>query len=388
VQIRKLDYFQHIGTPKEWEFNNFTFRKVNLFVGRNSIGKTRTLNVIGSLAKVLSNPNAGIGNGGWDAEFLDKKGSKYNFRLLLKQGKVTSERLDIDGKRFLTRKSKRLGEIYYTEVENHLNFKIGEKDVAVLKLRDAIQHPFLEPLINWSKNVSHFRFGTNLGKRTLHSGNDEFSSPDDLNPMDFFLTTEYYQVGKKKHGEKFKKSILRDIKSLGFAIDDIGTSQIEGLKINPTALGPGISPSSINPVGIYIREIGNKYKVTQDEISEGLFRAISLVVQLNSLIYEKKANCFIIDDIGEGLDFQRSKLLIKLITEKSVKNNIQLIMATNDRFIMNSVPLKYWSIIEREKSKLFQFNYENSKKEFDDFETSGLMNFDLFQSKLYRNDRQ
>jgi hypothetical protein len=47
----------------------------------------------------------------------------------------------------------------------------------------------------------------------------------------------------------------------------------------------------------------------------------------------------LIDDIGEGLDFDRSSRLIKLLIEIAEKNeNIRLIMSTNDRFVMNAVP--------------------------------------------------
>ena len=114
-----------------------------------------------------------------------------------------------------------------------------------------------------------------------------------------------------------------------------------------------------------------------------MFRALSLIIQLNFAEHESLPSCVLIDDIGEGLDFERSSKLIKLIIEKSKKSKIQLILATNDRFVMNNVPLEYWSIIQRIGDECKIYNYKNSKKLFDDFDLTGLNNFDFFSSNFF-----
>ena len=55
-------------------------------------------------------------------------------------------------------------------------------------------------------------------------------------------------------------------------------------------------------------------------------------------------------------------------------------MATNDRFVMNRVPLEYWSVIRRLPNMSKIYNYQNSKELFDNFEFTGLSNFDFFSS--------
>ena len=91
----------------------------------------------------------------------------------------------------------------------------------------------------------------------------------------------------------------------------------------------------------------------------------------------------LIDDIGEGLDFERSTALIKLLIDKAKESAVQLIMTTNDRFTMNSVPLEYWSVIHRVGGKCRVFNYDNSRKIFDEFVYTGLSNFDFFATEFY-----
>jgi hypothetical protein len=109
-----------------------------------------------------------------------------------------------------------------------------------------------------------------------------------------------------------------------------------------------------------------------------MFRALSMLIHVNYGVMVSKPNCVLIDDIGEGLDFDRSCKLIHLLREKAHDSSLQLIMSTNDRFVMNNVPLEEWTLLQRRGSNLTVRNYENSKDAFDRFTFMGLSNFDLF----------
>jgi hypothetical protein len=93
----------------------------------------------------------------------------------------------------------------------------------------------------------------------------------------------------------------------------------------------------------------------------------------------KKSTCILIDDIGEGLDFDRSCRLIDLLRKKAKESNIQLILSTNDRFVMNRVPLEEWSVLQRRGSHVRVRNYENSRELFEEFKFTGLSNFSLLE---------
>ena len=118
-----------------------------------------------------------------------------------------------------------------------------------------------------------------------------------------------------------------------------------------------------------------------------MFRALSLLVQLNFSLLSKTPSCILIDDIGEGLDYERSKSLIDLIIEKVKDSPIhQIIMTTNNKYVMNNVPLEYWSAISRIPKKSVFYNYQNSKEIFDDFEYTGLSNSDFLSENFYFNE--
>jgi AAA15 family ATPase/GTPase len=134
--------------------------------------------------------------------------------------------------------------------------------------------------------------------------------------------------------------------------------------------------------GLLIEEEG-EYTVSQREMSQGMFRALSLFIMLIYARLNKVSFCLLIDDIGEGLDFDSSKRLIDIVIKKVNKSDMQFFMTSNDRNIMNQIPLRYWSVIEREHNKSVFYDYKNSKDTFDDFKYTGLNNFDFIATNFF-----
>jgi hypothetical protein len=140
--------------------------------------------------------------------------------------------------------------------------------------------------------------------------------------------------------------------------------------------------------GLYAQERDLKSKTWQTKMSQGMFRAFSLIIQTVYAELASDSGCVIIDDIGEGLDHDRSTKLIRVLMDRAEKSNVQLIMATNDRFVMNAVPLETWSCMRRTVGGCEVLNYENSKDLFDEFRLTGLNNFDFLATKFLSTENQ
>jgi hypothetical protein len=100
---------------------------------------------------------------------------------------------------------------------------------------------------------------------------------------------------------------------------------------------------------------------------------------------------FLVAELGpdvEGLDFARSDALIKTIISKAEKTQMQLLMASNDRFVMNGVPLKYWTVLDREGSIVHVYNESNSREVFESFKFTGLNNFDFLATDFIHSQEQ
>ncbi len=136
---------------------------------------------------------------------------------------------------------------------------------------------------------------------------------------------------------------------------------------------------------VYTQEAGLEKQVNQRDMSQGMFRAFSVLVQLNYYTLCGEKGMVIIDDIGEGLDFSRAKLLVALLIRKAKAEGIQLLMSTNDSFIMNAVDIEHWAVIMREGNKISLFNYENSREIFEEFKFTGLNNFDFYTSEFFKS---
>jgi len=61
-------------------------------------------------------------------------------------------------------------------------------------------------------------------------------------------------------------------------------------------------------------------------------------------------------------------------------------MATNDRFVMNYVPLESWTILVRAKGGSRVINYKNSSHRFDEFKFTGLKNFDFMATNFFEEE--
>lgn len=373
MKLKSLKYSQHKDKPNQWSVKGCTFEDIQLIVGKNATGKTRLLNVINGLAKILSRyGKLPFLSGDYNVQF-DKKGKHIEYVLRYEGGKVSFEKLTVNNDVVLKRHRSGKGKIRSIKLKKELEFQIPKDEVAVFAKRDSVQHPFLDDLYSWADSLIHFAFSSDLGKPLLLSSEEALRDMGEIDPKDTMAVLRKFKNGEDKFGNKFISSILCDMASIGYDIDDIDIRPPISVKFK------GLPA----PIGFLVKETDLTGPTDQNEMSQGMFRAFSLIVQTNYSQFARIPSCILIDDIGEGLDFERSISLINLITGKVQNTLTQLIMATNDRFVMNAVPLKYWSIIHRSGNTSQMFNRRNLSKIFNEFELTGLNNFDFFSSEYF-----
>lgn len=370
MQLKSITYAQYEGKPEEWSIKDFSFGNINLIVGKNATGKSRTLNVIKGLGSLVSGEiKLEFQSGNYEVIF-NKDGKKLTYVLKYKDSEVIQEKLTVNSDIRLDRGVGGIGEIYYAAEENKpMKFQVPLSELACVNRRDNVQHPFFEDLYEWGKNLRHYYFGTQLGQG--HYAVFQKDKDKDLNLKDTKQTVAILNKGKKEYPDKFLNSIKSDMTKVGFDFDNITIGLPRSLTFK------GILEQ---PQGILVKESDLKGTTDQSDMSQGMFRTLSLIIQLNYSLLASVPSCILIDDIGEGLDYERSSALVKLLIDKAKNSHVQLIMNTNDRFIMNKVPFEYWSIMQRFPNESKIYNYTNSKKQFEDFELTGLSNFDFFTS--------
>ncbi len=368
MKLIEFEYSQFPGTKAEWVIPATEFGDVNLIVGKNANGKTRTINVISGLAGLMSGKSkATYASTNYKATFLHAS-NVYKYVLRIENACVTKEELKFNNKVVFSRSKTGRGKIFADKVGGLIDFQIETNEIVLNTKRDAVQHPRLNELYAWAESLSLFRFGTSLGKDSMLA----FQNEDDIDSIveanEHVIST--FRKGEKIKGEAFKSSVISKMKLLGYHLTDVGVAVPVSLK------------TSIKLLGLYVKEKGIGTPVDQNNMSQGMFRALALLIQIEYFNVVGARSGILIDDIGEGLDFDRSSSLIKLLVEEAEAGKVQLIMSTNDRFVMNNVDLKYWNVIQRIKNGSKIYNMSNSKKIFQEFTYTGLNNFDFFSKNF------
>jgi AAA15 family ATPase/GTPase len=379
----RLDSFKYIrnrGEPNEWRIDGCQLGDVNLIVGKNASGKSNILKAIYIISELLLEgikQNPLPKNQEWQLLFDQNSERPTEYLVKLNNEKIVEERLTIDEKTPLERNESGEGKIFAEELQQDIRFQTPSTELAAVKRRDTIQHPFLEDIYQWANALRFYEFGTKLGRDTiipqivdLKKNNVVFKNDQSVIPI--------FLLGKQEFGDQFTTLIVEDMKKIDYDISTIETK-------TPSF---GSDFSSIDALGglgqyLYVKEKKLNAYTEQFEMSQGMFRVLSLFIQIDYYLLAEKPSCILIDDIGEGLDYQRSSAIIKVLIEKAKTGLVQLIMTTNDENIMNGVPLEYWSVIERQPGVAKLHNYSNSPEQFEQFKYIGLNNFDFFASEFY-----
>jgi AAA15 family ATPase/GTPase len=374
MKLQKFSYKEYETSPRYWELKEFQLNNINLIVGNNTSGKSRTLNVINGLARLLLSPKIQFNSGTYKGCF-EEKDNQISYGVEFSNGNIIEEYMYQNKTPLFKRDKNGIGEILNVDIKQKMKFKIPINELVAYR-RDDIQFPYLNSLYHWASNTRHFRFSREQDKQTLGLIDSNKTPTESFNLKESNQAIEVFRVAKGKYRDLYVKMLIGDFNKIGYDVSDIDVGIMHSIKVD--------APMGNKVIGLRVNENDREGITDQNEMSDGMFRALSILIHYNYYILEKKNLTILIDDIGEGLDFERSSKLIQLLTEKSNNNNIQLIMSTNDKFVMNHTSLDYWQAISRKGGVVQMFNKFNSSKEFEDFRFTGLNNFDFFSTEFFK----
>lgn len=342
MKLKSLGY-----SEPTWSLKGLNFSDACLIVGRNAVGKSKTINVLRKLINIITQQKEikGIDFFRYKIVFKDNdKELTYDF--IFRAGEVYKELLyNNDGNVFIKREKEKA--LYYNE---EINPPINK--LSLTTRRDTVLYPEIEKIIEWAESSYGLLFNQ------IDPVDDDISSFNIMSKCHNLITMF------EKLDESAKQQVIKDLNYLDYKIDDLNVQEIgQKFKI------------------LHITESGVKDYLWEASISQGMQRTLFLIIFINYLSLNKENTKIIaIDDFCEGLDYDRSIKLGKYLYKFCIENNIQLITTSNDSFLMDVVDLKYWNILQRKGDKVNAINIYNSPELFEDFEFTGLSNFDLFSS--------
>jgi hypothetical protein len=362
MRLKEIIYKENLDskTSNPWELERLQFGDTNLILGRNATGKTRILRLINNIASLVARPSSVITgkllDGDWELTFRDIN-STVKYAVKIEQSKVVNEIIKENDTTKLNRDS--ITSIY-SESKKEMQTISPPDDKLVLHIRrDTKEYPFLEKIINWAEGVHLFEFT---------SAQPNFIEiPSDINAR---FTLHSASKIWESLTDKSKNKIYDNIRILNYNIVSI-ESKIELL---PTPILKGI----------VVKEENLIHPIEQSNLSSGLFRTLALLIVLEHLRTINNAGLVLVDDIGEGLDYERSSKLAVLLKQYSKDSNIQLIATTNDSFMADHFPLEDCSVCTRVGTKVSNINQFNSPEKIKEWSELGLGNFDLFTSDFLK----
>lgn len=365
--LKGLKYIRYIGEPREWSIigkdgDYASFGNINLLVGKNASGKSRTLDVIREIAGLLSGKielkRASNRSEHYDLVF-SQGDCQYRYILDLKNRVITSEILLKDDKTLIDRR-----EGVFSN-EDGQNIPLTQDDTKpLISLSDENKMPYFKDFMFWGASLKNYLFANHIEKNRLVKDYRNLDKENQIETFDILIHVFYR--GKQEFGNAFISEIISGMQALEYNISNICINGTEGY------------------YGLVVEEEG-EYTVTQKDMSQGMFRTLALFILLTYARLSNISVCLLIDDMGEGLDAESSKRMMDIVIQKINNSSIQLFLSTNDRYVMNEIPLRYWSVIERVHGKSLFYDYTNSKDTFDDFKYTGLNNFDFLVTDFYKN---
>ncbi|MDZ7898883.1 MAG: ATP-binding protein [Arcicella sp.] len=331
-----------------WAVSNLDLQIINLIVGKNGTGKTRTLYHIDLLVKMIAQKRDIVWGGQWIAEFKTHSDEVLKYELSTKaSGEVSLERLFRGGKILLERHLTGECEIFSETTRRIENFTPPTNELALYSRRDIRAFAYIEKIIEWANSSFGFRFG-NISPD--HHEFDLLTAVQDIP----YLFSELNANSKTKIVDEFNK--------IGFNISDIKSQNRASNTI------------------LYVHERGIDKPIPHTRLSQGMMRALSLMIFVEYLISRKNPATIIVDDLGEGLDYIRAKDLGQFIFNECKNNEVQLIATTNDSFLMDVIDIDCWNVLQRDGKLVSSINIANNPKLFEEFRYTGLSRFDFFSS--------
>jgi len=346
MKITSFEYSDY-----SWALGKVSFGNLNLIVGRNAVGKSKTLNAIVLFVKFLNGDvNAATPSHWCKVEFVTDDNTVLTYGYDYTDNVITDETLYRGIDKIISR-NKEHAFIGNTEVNPPAN------KLCVQSQRDTKNYPEFESIMQWAEKLKGYSFSELTSAKSI-----EIPSlfNEKINFSDMY--EKIYQIEEKRD------FVISKMKELDYEIDSIVPVKISD-KFNI----------------VIVKEHGVNTPLYSALLSNGMLRVLYIFAYMAYLSTEQGARTLLVDDLGEGLDFSRSSKLSKIIFDYCEAHDIQLIVTSNDNFLMNAVHLDYWVILQRDGEHTTGISKKTHPDMFLKFKKMGLNNFDMLSTDfIYR----
>jgi hypothetical protein len=337
-----------------WELKNLEFGEASLIVGKNATGKSRTLKQLTNFFRMIRQAPQLLPEGEFSARFSKNEQEEYTYSIVISGDNPhtlsITEEFKINNEVVLNRRPVGDARILNRITNSFETISPPSNKLSIHVNRDTKKYPFFEDIAIWAEHAFNFKFGSILPG--LANINLE---------IDFWVLNSITSLYSELNDEA-KERVLLDLMEIGYFLEQVNTKEGSHFDI------------------LQIKERGIDALILEEDISQGMLRSIYVIIFLSYMTSVDLANTILIDDLCEGLDYERATKLGKLVFQRCKEHGIQLIATSNDMFLMDVVDIKYWNVLQRKNNLITSLNAKNNAALFENFKYTGLSNFDFFAS--------
>jgi ABC-type cobalamin/Fe3+-siderophores transport system ATPase subunit len=332
----------------EWTLNKVYFNRQSLVVGQNATGKTKLLESISTVINtVLMKDFNWKGKNHFSASLEFDGDMTLLYNIEFREGKIVSEELlDQNRKKLLVSRTSQTCFFYDED-----GITLPERSTALIAKQDIVKYKEAASIMQWAQTTRSITFSL------LH-----IDKNDQMRLGGISMEEMYEGLNPEEH-----QLICQYMNKLDYHLVSIQEKNADEMKY------------------IVVKEDGLNDLLTFN-LSNGMYRVLYILFYM-LYISKQHVKCILVDDLGEGLDYDRATKLGKIVFDFCKEHSIQLVATSNDSFLMNVVPLNNWVILTRALNTVDAISIKSHKGLFDKFTKTGLRNFDILRTDFIERNK-
>lgn len=335
--VKSFEYDNYL-----WKLDTIYLDKLNLIVGKNAVGKSKTLMAMVEVARFIKGETAGVNAHSCRIVFSDATGKELIYSYNCNAKEIKSESMIYGDKELILRDDTH-------SLVNGKNVNPPQNKLVIQSQRDTTKFPEFEIVMSWAEHTRGFSFS------------ELSSSQSYMIPNMFSEKIDFSELFEKIDDEK-EQFIINNMRELGYKINEISKFEVQQFKM------------------ITLSEDGVFVPLFSSYMSNGMLRVFYILTYMAYVATVEGAKTFLVDDLGEGLDYSRSSRLSKIMFDYCETHDIQLIVTSNDNFLMNAINLDNWIILQRKGKNVSAYSRITHPDMFVKFRKMGLNNFDMLST--------
>jgi energy-coupling factor transporter ATP-binding protein EcfA2 len=343
VSIKSIQFSDLGKLP--WEFSKFQFKSINLLVGATGSGKTRFINTIFNISRMASGALSFSNASKWVIELeIDKQAIRWEFENevapFAKQATVVKETISDVSPDKVTPIVERTSDSFVFDGQKLPKLSREQSAISLLRGEEKIRPIFdlLSHVIKRSFSESSlgqlvaYRTLSRTFRDTLKAGKMPEEAAQDLGASAKLLILK--QCFKSKYEE-----LIRAYKSVFPFIEACEVSDAANFGLEIPILGE-------TPV-FAIKERKVNSFIPLHELSSGMQKVLLLMTDIMCL---QPGHIYIVDEYENSLGVNAIDFLPAFLVDNLGGN--QFVITTHHPYLINSIPVKDWSVFHRNGSKV------------------------------------